>query len=518
MTRITSVEQPAANPFALRESSEAARAVEPLVHVLREGVRCDTERRGHETPRGQSPLTLVVEASEGFIPLWEQNTTLRWRFRDSSFESFQEPEAAKAAVERLLAEAILAWGDAAPVKFTRRDDAWDFEVVIRQGDDCSVSGCVLASAFFPDAGRHKLLLYPKLFEQSREEQVETLVHEIGHIFGLRHFFAKVSETAWPAEIFGTHQKFSIMNYGDDSRLTDEDRSDLYRLYRMAWAGSLTHVNGTPLAFVKPFHVAGDSAASVAVLAPAPATPLPSPRVLRTVETAFDRDTFPERTASAQNRAEGGRLDRIAEIISRGRQRGDEDEGSGNDVHEFAREQIGEGFVASGLGRTSIEVARSLRSQFRENDFERFDFEKFSRRIERLGLGFINPIELLYLGASNESGSCAGRNHLPEEELWSGIENTARMLDAIRTRLGGPVRILSAYRSSAYNRCVGGESASSHLRFNAIDWRSDVGDVRDWLDVARDVRSSDSDFRGGIGYYPRQGFIHIDTRGREANWP
>ena len=52
-----------------------------------------------------------------------------------------------------------------------------------------------------------------MFTQSPEEQVETLIHEIGHVFGLRHFFAQLSETAWASEVFGTHDPLSIMNYG-----------------------------------------------------------------------------------------------------------------------------------------------------------------------------------------------------------------------------------------------------------------------------------------------------------------
>jgi len=62
--------------------------------------------------------------------------------------------------------------------------------------------------------------------------VETLVHEIGHTFGLRHFSANISETAVPSLIFGTHQKFTIMNYGPDSKLTAQDKSDLKRLYQL----------------------------------------------------------------------------------------------------------------------------------------------------------------------------------------------------------------------------------------------------------------------------------------------
>ena len=98
------------------------------------------------------------------------------------------------------------------------------------------------------------MIYPKLFSQNRSEQVETLVHEIGHVFGLRHFFALVDETAWPAKVFGTHSKFSIMNYGTLSVLTQADRDDLRRLYQLVWSGQLAEVNGTQIRTVRPFHV------------------------------------------------------------------------------------------------------------------------------------------------------------------------------------------------------------------------------------------------------------------------
>jgi len=229
---------------------------EPEVHLLRDGIICDTERRGHATPKPLSPAELVVDASEGFIPLWARGTTLRWRFQERSMSAFRDPVAAKAAIRQLLGTAVLAWGDAAPIKFTERNDAWDFEIVMRRIDNCTINGCVLASAFFPDAGRHELVLYPKLFSQTAEEVIETLIHEIGHVFGLRHFFALVSEQAFPAEVFGKHSKFSIMNYGALSMLTPEDKSDLSRLYQLAWAGQLEEINGTPIRFVRPFHNTG----------------------------------------------------------------------------------------------------------------------------------------------------------------------------------------------------------------------------------------------------------------------
>jgi hypothetical protein len=256
--------------FRLRQDEAAARAVDPEVHVLGPGIVCATDTRGHATPKGRSRTEIVLDASGGFIPLWAMNTTLRWRFQESSLMQFAKPDAVKSAFEELLGEAVLAWGDAMPVRFAKREDLWDFEIAFRPADRCTLNGCVLASAFFPDAGRHELVVYPKMFTQPRKEQVDTLIHEIGHIFGLRHFFANVSETAWPSVIYGEHKPFSIMNYGNQSELTDSDREDLKRLYKAAWSGALTHVNGTPIRFVQPFHAVGTPAPNMAASGGPPA--------------------------------------------------------------------------------------------------------------------------------------------------------------------------------------------------------------------------------------------------------
>lgn len=237
-----------------RDGKDASDELGPLVHVIdrKNGVICDTDRRGHPTPQGRRPLDLVVDASEGFIPLWAADTVLRWRFRERSMDYFEDPTAAKAEIRNLFGESLLAWGSASPVTFKYDHDLWDFEIVMRSADQCNAFGCVLASAFFPDGGRHDLTLYPKLFTQDREEQVETFIHEIGHVFGLRHFFANVSEKAWPSEVFGRHDKFTIMNYGEFSELTDADKEDLTSLYEAVWSGELTHINGTPIKLVKPY--------------------------------------------------------------------------------------------------------------------------------------------------------------------------------------------------------------------------------------------------------------------------
>lgn len=242
------------NPFEFVDSKVAAKTAAPNIHVYGKNGKCvcDTDTMGFKTPENRSPNEIVVDASDGFIPLWAKGVTLRWRFNENSMQLFASPDEAKKNIRKLFGDALLEWGDAIPIKFSERHDAWDFEIEVREIDRCSANGCVLASAFFPDQGRHKLVIYPKFFEQSSKEQLETMCHEIGHTFGLRHFFAKIDEKAWPSKIFGKHSRFSIMNYGPNSRLTSRDKADLKKLYQSVWSGELEELNGTPIKQVKPF--------------------------------------------------------------------------------------------------------------------------------------------------------------------------------------------------------------------------------------------------------------------------
>jgi hypothetical protein len=239
--------------FDLLPVKDAEQEADPFVHKLGKGIVCKTDTRGSATPRKLGPFELVVDSTDGFIPLWDKGVTLRWRFNPKSMSQFKNPAAARLAIRKLFGEAVSAWGDSAPVKFLERNNAWDFEIVVSPSDECSAAGCVLAMAFFPDAGRHQLMVYPKMFQQVHTEQVETIIHEIGHIFGLRHFFANISEKRWSSEIFGAHQVFTIMNYGSNSVLTTEDKADLKKLYELAWSGELTKINGTSIKLLKPFH-------------------------------------------------------------------------------------------------------------------------------------------------------------------------------------------------------------------------------------------------------------------------
>lgn len=240
------------NPLRKIYKRDQDAALKEHIHIYRDGVVCETDKRGFPTPENKSPLELMVNAPNGVIPLWAKGTTLKWRFQESSMAVFRDPEAAKGYLRKLFGLGVKLWGPGVPVSFSETHENWDFELVVASKENCGPSGCTLARAFFPDAGRHELVLFPTLFEQTHQEQVETMAHELGHIFGLRHFFADVSETAWPSTKFGKHSKFSIMNYGPNSRMTENDRADLAALYESFWDGSLEKINGTQVVAVHPF--------------------------------------------------------------------------------------------------------------------------------------------------------------------------------------------------------------------------------------------------------------------------
>ncbi|KAF9333065.1 hypothetical protein BG006_004053 [Podila minutissima] len=209
------------------------------------------ERASEDDAPKVDPVALRV-GTNGFIPLWAPGTVLHYRFNE---RSLRRSGRSKEQILMLFNKALSQWGDAVPVMFTENRITWDFEFVVRQHDDCDSNGCVLASAFFPGGGQQQLVVYPKMLDDPDvDEQVETMAHELGHVFGLRHWFAPCEDMGrnWRAELFGTNNPFTIMNYDDECVMTDIDRKDLKLLYEMAWSGALTKINSTPIVLFKPF--------------------------------------------------------------------------------------------------------------------------------------------------------------------------------------------------------------------------------------------------------------------------
>lgn len=96
------------------------------------------------------------------------------------------------------------------------------------------------------------------------------------------------------------------------------------------------------------------------------------------------------------------------------------------------------------------------------------------------------------------------------KLWVDTQSM-NALQALRTKIGRPFIINSAYRSPEHNRAVGGAKASQHLKAKAFDVSMANHNPTSFAKAARAAG-----FRG-FGEYVSQNFMHIDTRDTPAKW-
>ena len=89
----------------------------------------------------------------------------------------------------------------------------------------------------------------------------------------------------------------------------------------------------------------------------------------------------------------------------------------------------------------------------------------------------------------------------------------RALEDIRAKAGEALHVTSSYRPPDYNRDVGGVSNSTHIDGLAADIYCDGLSTEALYEICLKVIGP----RGGVGYYPKSGFVHVDLRGYEARW-
>ena len=104
----------------------------------------------------------------------------------------------------------------------------------------------------------------------------------------------------------------------------------------------------------------------------------------------------------------------------------------------------------------------------------------------------------------------GETHYIDPKLFDALH-------AINTRLETkrPFGIISGYRSPKTNAALHSKSSgvatrSLHMQGKAIDIRLPGRKLADVRDTALDMK------RGGVGYYARSDFVHVDT-GRVRRW-
>ena len=101
---------------------------------------------------------------------------------------------------------------------------------------------------------------------------------------------------------------------------------------------------------------------------------------------------------------------------------------------------------------------------------------------------------------------------------SMIENAillSKNLQVLRDDLGEPLKILSGYRSPAWNKKVGGKPNSYHMKAMAADLTTKSFSPKQLhariLKLIKAGKMKD----GGLGLYP--GFVHYDVRKTPARW-
>jgi len=90
------------------------------------------------------------------------------------------------------------------------------------------------------------------------------------------------------------------------------------------------------------------------------------------------------------------------------------------------------------------------------------------------------------------------------------------LERIRAALGAPVRIVSGYRTPAYNERCGGSKKSQHLEAKAADITVAGVDPEVVHEKVLELIDAGEILEGGVGYYANR-FVHYDIRGTRARW-
>ncbi|KAF2731455.1 hypothetical protein EJ04DRAFT_442969 [Polyplosphaeria fusca] len=108
----------------------------------------------------------------------------------------------------------------------------------------------IASAFFPNEVK-EVRIYDKTLTEAkwREILMNSLLHEIGHIIGLRHEFALTARKdngdlrESPAQRFGSTNEHSVMSYDDVNIIQESDKKDVLDFYALP---NRTLLNGVDL--------------------------------------------------------------------------------------------------------------------------------------------------------------------------------------------------------------------------------------------------------------------------------
>ena len=118
----------------------------------------------------------------------------------------------------------------------------------------------------------------------------------------------------------------------------------------------------------------------------------------------------------------------------------------------------------------------------------------------------------YFSESEMKCKCGKCEGLPAQGI---DERLYWVLDSIRETLGEAVYVNCAYRCPEHNAEVGGVPNSQHIQGVAADITAETASVETVAQIAEKVLEV-LEIAGGVGRYPSQNFVHVDTLETPAN--
>lgn len=115
--------------------------------------------------------------------------------------------------------------------------------------------------------------------------------------------------------------------------------------------------------------------------------------------------------------------------------------------------------------------------------------------------------------------CKDSNHTPCPTAYRGnLQELMDNLEVLRSELSeSPISINSGYRTPAHNKHVGGKPKSQHQVGKAADIVISGYSPAEVYNTIDRLQKSGRMNKGGLGWYPKHGFVHYDVRGVNARW-
>jgi uncharacterized protein YcbK (DUF882 family) len=100
-------------------------------------------------------------------------------------------------------------------------------------------------------------------------------------------------------------------------------------------------------------------------------------------------------------------------------------------------------------------------------------------------------------------------------FYDNLQLLAENLQVLRNFIGEPIHITSGFRTTTYNKKVGGKVASKHLIALAGDFTTKNYSPKQLFTIITKLIKEGKMKEGGLHAYP--GFLHYDPRGTKARW-